>query len=102
MHATCRGRARVLQTRRGSREFRIRSGCRAYSRGMRFARWCSVSSQSREGKAHAIPNREGQRVPDVTFRTRENGEWVDVSTRELFAGKTVVVFSLPGAFTPTC
>lgn len=47
-------------------------------------------------------NREGQRVPSVTFRTRQNEEWVDVTTDELFAGKTVVVFSLPGAFTPTC
>jgi glutaredoxin-like protein len=49
-----------------------------------------------------FPNREGQRVPDVTFRVRENNEWKSVSTRELFDGKTVVVFSLPGAFTPTC
>jgi glutathione-dependent peroxiredoxin len=49
-----------------------------------------------------LPNREGQRIPNVTFRTRQNNEWVDVSTDELFAGKTIVVFSLPGAFTPTC
>jgi glutaredoxin-like protein len=47
-------------------------------------------------------NREGQRVPHVTFKTRRNNEWVDVSSEQLFAGKTVVVFSLPGAFTPTC
>lgn len=47
-------------------------------------------------------NREGQRVPDCTFRTRNDNEWVDVSTDELFNGKTVVVFALPGAFTPTC
>ena len=45
---------------------------------------------------------EGQRVPEVTFRTREGAEWKDVSTRELFAGKRVIVFALPGAFTPTC
>ncbi|MBW4492218.1 MAG: glutathione peroxidase [Oscillatoria princeps RMCB-10] len=49
-----------------------------------------------------LPNREGQKVPNVTFRTRQNNKWVDVTTDELFAGKTVVVFSLPGAFTPTC
>lgn len=49
-----------------------------------------------------LPNREGQRVPHVTFHTRQNNEWVDVTTDELFAGKTVIVFSLPGAFTPTC
>lgn len=45
---------------------------------------------------------EQKRVPDVTFRVRENDEWRDVTTSELFDGKTVVVFSLPGAFTPTC
>ena len=49
-----------------------------------------------------LENREGQRVPNVTFKTRQGDEWVDVSTNELFAGKTVIVFSLPGAFTPTC
>ncbi|MBD2182417.1 glutathione peroxidase [Planktothrix sp. FACHB-1355] len=47
-------------------------------------------------------NKEGQKVPNVTFRTRQKGQWVDVTTDELFAGKTVAVFSLPGAFTPTC
>ena len=30
------------------------------------------------------------------------GEWKDVSTKELFGDKKVVIFSLPGAFTPTC
>lgn len=47
-------------------------------------------------------HREGQRVPNVTFRTRQDNQWVDVTTDDLFAGKTVVVFALPGAFTPTC
>ncbi|MDY0137816.1 MAG: glutathione peroxidase [Thiomicrospira sp.] len=50
----------------------------------------------------ALPNKEGQRVPNVTFPTRQNGQWVNVTTDELFKGKTVVVFALPGAFTPTC
>jgi glutaredoxin-like protein len=45
---------------------------------------------------------EGDRVPSVTFRTRVDGEWKDVSSDALFAGKRVIVFSLPGAFTPTC
>ena len=44
----------------------------------------------------------GKPVPQVTFRTRSGHEWVDVSSDDIFAGKTVVVFSLPGAFTPTC
>jgi peroxiredoxin len=47
-------------------------------------------------------NHEGKRVPNVTFRVRENNEWKNVTTDDLFKGKTVVVFSLPGAFTPTC
>ena len=47
-------------------------------------------------------NREGQRVPDVTFRARREHEWIDVSSTDIFDGRTVVVFSLPGAFTPTC
>jgi glutathione-dependent peroxiredoxin len=49
-----------------------------------------------------LPNREGQRVPNVTFHTRQNNQWVDITSDALFAGKTVAVFSLPGAFTPTC
>jgi glutaredoxin-like protein len=49
-----------------------------------------------------LQNKEGQRVPAVTFRVRRNNEWTNVTTDDLFAGKTVVVFSLPGAFTPTC
>jgi peroxiredoxin/glutaredoxin len=48
------------------------------------------------------PIREGQRIPDVTLRAREDGQWKDVTTKDLFAGKRVVVFGLPGAFTPTC
>ena len=51
------------------------------------------------------------RVPDVTFKTRVRDEsvggpnpfrWQDRTTKEIFGGKRVVVFSLPGAFTPTC
>lgn len=49
-----------------------------------------------------LENREGKKIPDATFRVIENGDWKDVSTDDLFAGKNVIVFSLPGAFTPTC
>ena len=50
-------------------------------------------------------------VPSVVFKTRVRDEsvegpnpyrWEDKTTEDLFAGKKVVVFSLPGAFTPTC
>ena len=46
--------------------------------------------------------REGQRVPDVSFRIRRNGDWATITTDDIFANRNVVVFSLPGAFTPTC
>ena len=42
------------------------------------------------------------RVPEVFFHCREDGDWVHKSTDYLFQNKRVVVFSLPGAFTPTC
>jgi glutaredoxin-like protein len=49
-----------------------------------------------------LENREGQKVPSVVFKIHQNGEFVDVHSDALFKGRTVVVFSLPGAFTPTC
>ena len=52
--------------------------------------------------AHLAPAREGKRIPDVSFRVRRNGDWATITTADIFAGKNVVVFSLPGAFTPTC
>lgn len=45
---------------------------------------------------------QGKAVPKVTFKARPDDQWRDITTDELFKGKTVVVFSLPGAFTPTC
>ncbi len=47
-------------------------------------------------------SKEGQRVPQVTFPIRQHDAWVNVTTEQLFKDKTVIVFSLPGAFTPTC
>jgi len=49
-----------------------------------------------------MQNHETKAVPQVIFKTRQNNEFVDVSTNDLFKGKNVIVFSLPGAFTPTC
>jgi thioredoxin-dependent peroxiredoxin len=53
----------------------------------------------------------GETLPDVTFHTRVRDEklggdnpfrWQDKTTADYFAGKRVILFSLPGAFTPTC
>jgi peroxiredoxin len=53
----------------------------------------------------------GKNVPSVTFRTRVRDEavggpnpfrWEDKTSADFFAGKRVILFSLPGAFTPTC
>ena len=46
--------------------------------------------------------KEGYEVPEVQFAFRESGEFVIRTTSELFDKKRVVIFSLPGAFTPTC
>jgi thioredoxin-dependent peroxiredoxin len=54
---------------------------------------------------------EGCKLPQVTFKTRVRDEsiggdnpyrWQDVTTADYFKGKRIVIFSLPGAFTPTC
>jgi peroxiredoxin len=49
-----------------------------------------------------IMRREGYQIPQVEFVFRENGEFVNSSSYDLFDGKRVIIFSLPGAFTPTC
>lgn len=41
----------------------------------------------------------GQKIPDVTVKTQD---MKDITTGELFGGKKVVLFAVPGAFTPTC
>ncbi len=44
----------------------------------------------------------GDKVPSATLMQMKDGGPKPVSTDDLFAGKKVVVFALPGAFTPTC
>ena len=47
-------------------------------------------------------SREGKRVPAVVFKTRKGHAWLERTSGEIFDNRTVIVFSLPGAFTPTC
>jgi glutaredoxin-like protein len=49
-----------------------------------------------------LESKEGQRIPEMSFKIRRDNDWSEVSTDDLFKGQTVVVFALPGAFTPTC
>ena len=46
-----------------------------------------------------MPISEGEKIPAVTLKTTD---MKDITTEELFGGKKVVVFAVPGAFTPTC
>lgn len=44
----------------------------------------------------------GAKLPDATFKVRTSEGLKDVTTKELCSGKKVVLFAVPGAFTPTC
>jgi glutaredoxin/glutathione-dependent peroxiredoxin len=49
-----------------------------------------------------MPIQQGERIPSVTIKKASPDGGSEVDPAQLFAGKTVVMFSLPGAFTPTC
>ena len=49
-----------------------------------------------------MAHKEGHNVPYIQWKMRVDGEWEIVDSDFWFKDKTVVVFSLPGAFTPTC
>lgn len=44
----------------------------------------------------------GEILPEHTFMLRQNGDMSQPTTDDLFAGKKVAMFAVPGAFTPTC
>lgn len=49
-----------------------------------------------------MPISVGDTLPETTFKVFGDAGLVDVPSSELFSGKKVVVFAVPGAFTPTC
>ena len=49
-----------------------------------------------------LKNREGEKVPATLFSTRKDHQWVELTSDDIFSNRRVVLFSLPGAFTPTC
>ena len=46
--------------------------------------------------------KEGDKLPDATMHVMKDGRPTKVTTQELFGGKKVVLFAVPGAYTPTC
>jgi peroxiredoxin len=49
-----------------------------------------------------MPIKVGDKIPNAKVKEMAESGMKDVSTAELFSGKKVVLFSVPGAFTPTC
>ncbi len=49
-----------------------------------------------------MPIKVGDRLPEATFKVKTENGIEDVTTSQLCAGRTVVIFAVPGAFTPTC
>ena len=45
---------------------------------------------------------EGDKIPGATLHSMRDGKPTPMTTEEIFAGKKVVLFAVPGAFTPTC
>ena len=50
----------------------------------------------------SLENKTGSKVPDVKFQIRVGADWATKSSDDYFKGKKVVLFALPGAYTPTC
>lgn len=46
--------------------------------------------------------KEGDKLPDATMHVMKDGKPTPITTDDLFSGKKVVVFAVPGAYTPTC
>eukprot|EP01032_Pedospumella_encystans_P032890 gene32890-37148_t len=69
------------------------------------------SSSKKVHSKHQPGRKEGDKVPNVVIKARirvapteevSSFVWKDIMVADLFKGKRVVVFSIPGAFTPVC
>jgi glutaredoxin-like protein len=49
-----------------------------------------------------LKNIEGLTIPEISFAMIADGQWVKRTTSDIFTNKNVILFALPGAFTPTC
>ena len=49
-----------------------------------------------------LTNKEGSTIPEISFSMIVEGEWIKRTTTDIFTNKNVILFALPGAFTPTC
>ena len=49
-----------------------------------------------------LQDKTGEKLPSINFRIQKNHQWANLSTDDIFNNKTVIVFALPGAYTPTC
>ena len=75
-----------------------------------FIAACTAFLSSVSVNAQSTPLKEGDNVPDLTFTTRVRIEteddnpfdWLERTSDDYFGNKRVVLFALPGAFTPTC
>ena len=61
-----------------------------------------VSARLINVKGQAMSIKVGDKIPTMKFKVRQGGDAKDMTTDELFKGKKVVLFAVPGAFTPTC
>jgi glutaredoxin-like protein len=53
-------------------------------------------------QTNELSNKEGAHIPQVNWPTRVGEDWKTLKSKDIFDNKKVIVFSLPGAFTPTC